>query len=100
MSSARRLERRERDGSDVLIAFIDLDGFKQINDRHGHEAGDRFLSAIAVALVGCHRADDFTARLGGDEFVVLANASPADGDAADSHTTDGDSADGHAAEGE
>lgn len=71
---SRRLARRERDGSDLLIAFIDLDGFKQINDRHGHDAGDRFLKAIAHDLAGCHRADDFTARLGGDEFVVLASA--------------------------
>lgn len=70
---ARRLARRARDGSDVLIAFIDLDGFKQINDSHGHDAGDRFLAAIAGALAGCHRVDDFTARLGGDEFVVLAS---------------------------
>lgn len=70
---ARRLARRARDGSHVLIAFIDLDGFKQINDHHGHEAGDRFLAAIAGALSRCHRADDFTARLGGDEFVVLGS---------------------------
>lgn len=69
----RRLLRRERDGSDLLIAFIDLDGFKQINDRHGHEAGDRFLAEIGRALVRSHRADDFTARIGGDEFVVLCS---------------------------
>ena len=75
---ARRLSHRQRDGSDVLIAFIDLDGFKQINDRHGHEAGDQFLTAIAQALVRCHRADDFSARLGGDEFVVLATTQGGD----------------------
>lgn len=75
---ARRLARSERDGSHVLIAFIDLDGFKQINDQHGHDAGDRFLAAIARILADCHRADDFTARLGGDEFVVLCNEHASD----------------------
>lgn len=75
---SRRLARRERDGSDLLVAFIDLDGFKQINDRHGHDAGDRFLQAIAHDLAGSHRADDFTARIGGDEFVVLASANADD----------------------
>ncbi len=79
---ARRLARRARDGSNVLIAFIDLDGFKQINDRHGHDAGDRFLAAIANALSRCHRAEDFTARLGGDEFVVVASERTDDGVAA------------------
>lgn len=67
----RRLQSRRRDGSRVLVAFIDLDGFKRINDLHGHDAGDRFLAAIANALSRCHRADDFCARLGGDEFVVV-----------------------------
>lgn len=67
----RRLSHRRRDGSRVLVAFIDLDDFKQINDAHGHEVGDRFLAAIADALSHSHRADDFCARLGGDEFVVV-----------------------------
>jgi len=75
---ARRLARSDRDGSHVLIAFIDLDGFKQINDLHGHDAGDRFLAAIARALAGALRADDFTARLGGDEFVVLCSEHASD----------------------
>ena len=70
---ARRLRHRERDGGHVLIAFIDLDGFKLINDAHGHDVGDQFLAAIAKALAGSLRADDFCARLGGDEFVVLAS---------------------------
>lgn len=69
----RRLQRRRRDGSQVLVAFIDLDDFKQMNDLHGHDAGDRFLIAIANALSQCHRADDFCARLGGDEFVVVGS---------------------------
>ena len=70
----RRLARRARDGSDVLVAFVDLDGFKQVNDTYGHDAGDRMLVAIAELIAQAHRADDYAARLGGDEFVVLANA--------------------------
>lgn len=67
----RRLQLRKRTGTEVLIAFIDLDGFKRINDTHGHDAGDRFLAAIGRALAGCMRADDFCGRLAGDEFVVI-----------------------------
>lgn len=79
----RRLKRRQRDGSQVLLAFIDLDGFKSVNDMHGHDAGDRFLKAIAHALSRCHRADDFCSRLGGDEFVVLGTTA---GDAENGET--------------
>lgn len=73
----RRLLRRDRDDGELLIAFIDLDGFKSINDQYGHETGDRFLAEIAKRLTDCHRGEDFTARLGGDEFVVLGNTSQA-----------------------
>ncbi len=79
---ARRLARLDREHGVLLVAFIDLDGFKAINDRHGHDAGDRFLRAIGTALRDALRADDFAARIGGDEFVVLANALPSDGEAA------------------
>ncbi len=78
----RRLHRRDRLGDHVWLAFIDLDGFKQINDTHGHDVGDQFLVAIANALAHCHRGDDFTARLGGDEFVVVGNT---ESDDAESH---------------
>jgi diguanylate cyclase (GGDEF)-like protein len=53
--------------------FIDLDGFKAINDTHGHVAGDRFLKAIAKRLQSHLRPGDVLARLGGDEFGVLAH---------------------------
>jgi diguanylate cyclase len=58
----------------LLVAFIDLDGFKAINDKHGHDVGDRFLIAIGKRLQGALRDGDFVARLGGDEFVVLSGA--------------------------
>ncbi|HPC85502.1 MAG TPA: diguanylate cyclase [Smithellaceae bacterium] len=53
------------------VLFIDLDGFKEINDRMGHEAGDRLLKEIAARLKNNLRAADVAARMGGDEFVLL-----------------------------
>lgn len=74
---AKELERRiahaRRSGEAVLVAYLDLDGFKAINDRHGHDSGDQFLAAIGCALSIGLRADDFVARLGGDEFVAVAS---------------------------
>ena len=72
----RRLEQaleRARERSDYLFAvcFIDLDGFKAVNDRWGHLTGDRTLCEIARRLVGGVRPGDGAARFGGDEFTVL-----------------------------
>ncbi|CRI63978.1 putative Diguanylate cyclase [Thiocapsa sp. KS1] len=55
------------------VCYLDLDGFKPINDTHGHKMGDRVLVTVASRLRGCVREDDTVARLGGDEFVLLMN---------------------------
>jgi diguanylate cyclase len=68
---ARLLAWGEREQGPVLVGVIDLDGFKALNDTHGHEAGDRFLQAVAQCLSEVLRKGDMLARLGGDEFVVL-----------------------------
>ena len=65
------IDRATRVGSPLSCLLIDLDDFKLVNDRHGHQAGDATLRAVAQALVGEFRAFDRVARYGGDEFVVI-----------------------------
>ncbi|APF88089.1 EAL domain-containing protein [Ralstonia pseudosolanacearum] len=65
------LDEAVTDGRQAAVLFLDLDGFKKVNDTAGHEAGDHLLRIVAQRLSACVRQTDTLARLGGDEFVVL-----------------------------
>jgi diguanylate cyclase (GGDEF)-like protein len=81
---SREIQRADRDGTQLAVLFLDLDGFKHVNDRHGHGAGDQLLQSVADRLRDCVRPSDMMsrvadetpndvefARLGGDEFTAL-----------------------------
>jgi diguanylate cyclase (GGDEF)-like protein len=67
----RSLAYVKRYGVSAALIYLDLDGFKPVNDRHGHAAGDAVLKTIAAALIRKVRTSDIVARIGGDEFAVL-----------------------------
>ncbi|HVL36988.1 MAG TPA: diguanylate cyclase [Burkholderiales bacterium] len=69
---AHAVQRAARAQERLAVLFLDLDGFKAINDAHGHALGDEVLRAVARALAAAVRESDTVARLGGDEFTVLA----------------------------
>ena len=70
------LERRARTNLGVAIVYVDLDGFKMVNDGRGHEAGDKVLREVAIRLSGVVRTLDTVSRLAGDEFAILIEDSP------------------------
>lgn len=70
-AAAREVARGRRQGTPFSVAYIDVDGFKGVNDSFGHHAGDELLRRIALALQEDLRELDMVARLGGDEFVIL-----------------------------
>lgn len=73
----RELARSQRAQEPIAVGYLDLDNFKTINDRFGHDEGDRVLCRVADALVSSVRVVDLAARIGGDEFVI-AISSPSD----------------------
>lgn len=71
IAAARRQRTKGSGKGGGVLVIIDLDGFKRINDTHGHMAGDAYLRQVARMLVGSVREEDVVARLGGDEFALL-----------------------------
>src|SRR3954447_24911881 len=67
----RALARLDRARGQAAVLFLDLDGLKYVNDRHGHAAGDRLLIECVARITAALRPSDLVARIGGDEFVVL-----------------------------
>ena len=71
MAVAREVDRVARSGEPALLLTLDIDHFKQVNDTHGHAAGDQVIRAVANALVDSVRPMDLVARVGGEEFAII-----------------------------
>ncbi len=69
----KSLQQAKRNQHMMALLFLDLDGFKQINDSFGHDTGDILLKEVAQRLTGCVREEDTVARMGGDEFIIILN---------------------------
>ena len=72
----------DRDGTPTAAVYFDADGFKGINDVHGHQAGDDALREIAAVLLDASRTSDVVGRLGGDEFAMILSDTDAEAAAA------------------
>ncbi|MGI8417470.1 MAG: diguanylate cyclase domain-containing protein [Nakamurella sp.] len=73
---AGRLDHRDRRSDEVTMLLIDLDGFKAVNDTHGHQAGDEVLVQVGARITEAAAPDSLVARLGGDEFVIVCGPLP------------------------
>jgi len=80
---AMAIERAAREGERVGLLYVDVDDFKQVNDRFGHEVGDTLLRELGARLASSVRRSDTVARMGGDEFTVVLTNLSAPGDCAD-----------------
>jgi diguanylate cyclase (GGDEF)-like protein len=78
----REAKRASRSGRPLSLLFLDLDGFKGINDAHGHQAGSRALVEAAAVIRRCARETDVAARFGGDEFALILPDTGSEGAAA------------------
>lgn len=81
-AGAQRIETHNKDGAEVALILIDIDHFKQVNDRWGHPAGDAVLAAVAKRIAESVRPGDLVGRIGGEEFMILL-APTVSGNAAD-----------------
>ncbi len=73
---AKALARAEREKAPLSLMFVDLDGFKSVNDSRGHHVGDVVLQTVAKRLLSCMRSGDLVARIGGDEFIIILENCP------------------------
>ena len=78
IAAERERLRSAREGRPLTVAYVDLDGFKRINDRLGHREGDRMLRKFSTAVGSSIRGSDLFARIGGDEFAILLPATDAE----------------------